>query len=99
MIMVPEVQIAIIGGIGVFLNCLTVIIVALIQLRASARNHEAISVVSGNVARIEVATNSMQDKLVASTQLAGEAKGRSDLRSEQNSEAKGRADERAENAK
>ncbi len=79
----PSVQIAIVGGIGVAINALSLVVVAIIQARASSRNHTAIGEVGKNVQKIETATNSMQDKLVAATQLAGESKGRDDERARQ----------------
>ncbi len=75
-----DVQVAVIGAIGIVVNALAVIFTAYLNYRSSHRNRQEIRTVGANVQRIESATNSMQDKLVASTQLAAEAKGRDEER-------------------
>ncbi len=75
-----EAVVAIVGGFGIVANAGALVVVAVIQSRASSRNHHAITAMAENVDKIEVATNSMKDDLVAATQKAGEAKGRDDER-------------------
>ncbi len=75
-----DVQVAAIGVLTVLINALTVSFAAYLNFKSSQRNHSAIKTVGSNVQKIETATNSMQDKLVASTQLAAEAKGRDEER-------------------
>ncbi len=81
--MTPEVQIAVVGGIGVTVNAISLIIVALIQSRASLRNHAAINAVgekvsnvSADVQRVETNTNSLSQKVELAAGVAGELRGR-----------------------
>ena len=85
----PTVQIALVGAIGIALNCAAVIGVALIQARTLAKNHEEVKAVAANVKVIEVATNSMKDALVKATQVAAESKGRDEERARQEAAKEG----------
>jgi len=76
----PLVQVAIVGVATAAINAVSLVVVAVIQSRASSRNHSAIQNVRENIQKIETATNSMKDDLVTATRLAGEAKGRDDER-------------------
>jgi hypothetical protein len=73
--MTPELQIAIVGGIGVAINAMSLVIVAFIQSRASLRNHSAIQAVSENVDRVEKNTNSLSAKVADAAGIAGEIRG------------------------
>jgi hypothetical protein len=82
--MTAELQIAIVGGIGVVANSISLIIVAFIQSRASLRNHNAIQMVSENVNRVEKNTNSLSAKVADAAGIAGEIRGALAERARQN---------------